>query len=114
MRLYICGPMRGIPFYNAPAFDAAAARLRADGDEPVSPVDIDRSDGLVFEDYPLGTEALPSGFDLPSLIRRDLDAIDTCDGLVRLPGWERSTGTAVETAYAAFIGLPVFEYESEM
>ena len=112
MRLYICGPMRGIPFYNAPAFDAAAERLRADGDDPVSPADIDRAAGLVFDDYPTGTELLPPAFDLRTLIRRDLDAIDTCDGLVRLPGWENSRGSAVEIAYAEFLGMPVFEYEA--
>ncbi len=30
MRIYIAGPMRGVPKFNFPAFDLAAARIRAE------------------------------------------------------------------------------------
>lgn len=113
MRLYLAGPMRGYPFYNADAFRRAAERIRAEGDEVVSPVEIDEAAGLDFAACPTGTEALPEGFDLPTLIRRDLDAIDTCDAILLLPGWEKSSGAAVELAYANFVGKQVFIYEEE-
>lgn len=111
MRLYICGPMRNRPYYNANTFDRAKRTLRGKGHDPVSPADLDRAEGLDFSLYLYGTEPLPEGFDLPSLMRRDLAAIDTCDGLVLLPGWEHSTGAAVEIAYAKFLSLPIFMFE---
>ncbi|MFA5027645.1 MAG: DUF4406 domain-containing protein, partial [Candidatus Methylomirabilota bacterium] len=39
VRVYISGPMTGIPEYNRAAFLAAEARLRALGLEPVNPWD---------------------------------------------------------------------------
>lgn len=109
MILYLAGPMRHRPFLNAVAFEIAAARLRDQGIEVVSPVELDQECGLNFTDYPEGTEPLPEGFSLPELMRRDLDAINTCDGVVVMAGWQHSTGAAVEVAYARFLGLPVYD-----
>jgi hypothetical protein len=44
-RVYIAGPMRGIPEFNFPAFDAAA-RGRAMGLEIISPAELDRAHGF--------------------------------------------------------------------
>jgi hypothetical protein len=38
--------MRGYEHYNAPAFDAATAQLRAAGYEVISPVEMDRAAGF--------------------------------------------------------------------
>ena len=42
MRIYIAGPMTGYAEMNFPAFNTAAARVRALGHEAVNPVEIDR------------------------------------------------------------------------
>ena len=39
-RIYIAGPMTGIPEHNYPAFHAAVAKLRAGGDAVSRPVDL--------------------------------------------------------------------------
>jgi hypothetical protein len=39
-RVYLSGPMTGIPEFNFPAFNAEASRLRALGFDVVNPVDI--------------------------------------------------------------------------
>ena len=45
-RLYIAGPMRGIPQYNFPVFDAARDKAIALGWDAVSPADLDRANGF--------------------------------------------------------------------
>lgn len=41
MRVYLAGPMRGVPHFNFPAFHAAAAELRARGYVVFSPAEAD-------------------------------------------------------------------------
>ena len=109
LTLYQAGPMRSRPYFNSVAFEIAATNLRAQGIEVVSPVEMDQELGMNFMDYPEGTEPLPEGFSLPELMRRDLEALTSCDGVVVMPGWQHSTGATVEVAYARFLGLPVYD-----
>ena len=51
MRIYISGPMTGLPDYNYPAFHAAAQRLTDGGHEPVSPTQIGQHPDWTWEDY---------------------------------------------------------------
>lgn len=103
MRVYICGPMRNLPLYNFPAFDEAANRGRAIGLEIVSPADLDRS--LGFDEY----RDEPSPADLRVMIIRDVVEASKCDAIALLPGWERSSGAAVELALANFLDLLVLD-----
>ena len=41
MKLYLAGPMRGMPFFNFPAFKDAAAQLRAKGHYVFNPAERD-------------------------------------------------------------------------
>ena len=43
MRLYIAGPMTGLPRFNYPAFHAAADVLRRMGHDAVSPAEMDNA-----------------------------------------------------------------------
>lgn len=103
MGLYVAGPMRGIEKFNFPAFDLAADLLRACGHDVVTPADLNRAEG--FDENAPPAEVTPEF--LRAAIQRDVAAICKVDGLVLLPGWERSKGSAVEVALARFLGLRV-------
>jgi hypothetical protein len=104
MRIYIAGPMSGIPGYNFAAFDAARDRINAAGHVAVSPADMDR------ERWPGWDPASgpPPDLDREVIIKQDLNAIDQCGAIYMLQGWERSLGAQVEYAYGIYKGLGFF------
>ena len=88
-RVYIAGPMTGLPDLNFPAFHAEAARLRALGFDAVNPAEIN-------PDQTMGWE---------QCMRRDIPELVKCDGVVLLPGWERSRGASLEAHIAHALGM---------
>ena len=101
MRLYISGPMRGIPDNNSPAFDAAAKLLRSVGYEVVNPAEISR--GMAKRRGVSLSEISDKEY-----ILVDLVAVAECDAIVLLDGWESSRGAAVEIALAKYLQLPIY------
>jgi len=112
MRIYIAGPMRGYPYFNFAAFDDARDSLRLAGWQPVSPADIDREIGFdPFDrtwpwDYEWECMDI-ADFDIDAAIRRDVDAVLSCDAIYMLRGWEGSTGARAERALAEWAGLDI-------
>lgn len=105
-RVYISGPMRGLPDFNFPAFDRARDAFAARGWLVVSPADMDRAD----PHPPQPEEAVDRYVD------RDLAAVrslrrGTDDGLVLLDGWHRSIGAKAEVAVALWRGLKFYNEE---
>jgi Domain of unknown function (DUF4406) len=108
LKVYVCGPMRSVPFFNFPAFDAAAVKLMARGYKPLSPADIDRKHGFdaMLMDVTWDWNKIPEHLNLPSIVRRDVLAIiDEADGYCTLPGWEQSKGARAEVALCQWLGL---------
>lgn len=102
MRVYIAGPMTGYPEFNFPAFDAADARLRAAGHEPVNPATMDREiDG--FD----GTGDASAIHPKHVYMQRDLPAVLSCDAVAVLPKWWESEGARNEVAVAVMTGKPI-------
>lgn len=92
MRLYIAGPMSGLPDYNYPAFYAAADRLRAAGFDPINPARTEGREGcMTWLDY----------------MRAALRDIADADGIALLPSWQSSRGATVENDLGKSLGLPV-------
>lgn len=89
-RIYVSGPMTGLPDLNFPAFHAEAARLRALGYEVVNPAELN-----------------PAGASWADCMRTDIAALMTCDALVLLPGWADSNGAMVELQLAHRLGMRV-------
>lgn len=105
MRIYIAGPMRGYERYNFPAFDAAERHLREQGHSVLSPAAMDREVG-----FNEGRDKATPEF-IHNAIRRDMQAITTCDAIYLLKGWSRSSGATLELQMAKFLGLRIF-YEN--
>ena len=101
MKLYLAGPMTGLPEFNFPAFDRAADILAAAGYTVFNPAQMDRDVGF----NPTSTEV--SKEFLRDALRRDLSAICECDAIAMLPGWEKSGGAMVEWTLAKHLGLKI-------
>lgn len=105
MKIYLAGPMRGIPYFNFPAFERAAAMLRAEGHTVLSPAEADTElFGAAFgKDNPTGDER---GFDIRAAMQRDLTWIcQEADAIALLPGWASSKGARAENALAECLGI---------
>jgi hypothetical protein len=112
MKLYLAGPMRGIPNFNFPAFDFAAARLRTAGFTVFSPAERDRGiHGTKLEANATGDEKIAAtnvGFSLREALGADTAWIAAkADAIALLPGWEKSSGANAELALAKALGLTV-------
>jgi len=111
--IYIAGPMRGIPYYNFPAFDKARERLIADEWDVVSPADMDREHGFHASTLPADHDwnTVPDGVTLEGCVARDLEAVQRVDAIYMLDGWHDSKGARAEYSVAAWMGKEVL-YES--
>lgn len=105
-RVYLAGPMTGLPRWNFDAFAAAAAELRAVGAVVTSPHEIDLSEGFDPDAKDAG-----AGFDLRAALERDVLAVLGADLVVLLPGWEGSAGVMVEVLTAEGAGIPCMRLE---
>lgn len=90
-RLYIAGPMTGLPDFNFPAFHAAAFALRALGFEVENPAE----------------NPEPSCKSWLGYMRMAVAQVAKVDAVVLLPGWEDSRGAKVEYQLAVGLGLIV-------
>lgn len=118
-RVYIAGPMTGIPQFNFPAFDAAALDLRKLGFDVVSPSELDdpedREAALASPDGKMnGGHHMNKTWG--DFLARDVKLIADggIEAVVVLPGWEQSRGARLETFVAAALcGLGVYTLEGE-
>lgn len=111
MRLYLAGPMTGIPHFNYPAFNAAAHDLRQRGHVVFSPAEHDTQMFGRDISNPTGSAeqaAAEHGFDRRAALKADLSWIcEHAEGIALLPGWERSSGARAEKSLADALGLHV-------
>lgn len=89
MKLYISGPMTGLPGFNKPAFFAAEDALRAAGFDVVNPA----------------RNGLPDSAEWHEHMRADIKMLMDCDGVALLPGWERSSGARLEEHIGLRLGF---------
>lgn len=111
-KIYIAGPMRGIPHFNAEAFNWAAEALKKkEWTVVINPVDLDRECfGLDVTELPedWNWQSVPDGIDVQELLRNDLMELMKCDAIYLLEGWEHSHGAKLEKQTAEAVGIEVF------
>ena len=96
MRVYVAGPMMGLPDFNRAAFAEADAHLTAAGFEVVNPA------------------SLPEPCEAPEWLdwmRACIPQLVTCDGVAMLPGWGDSRGAVIEVLLADGLGLPAMNVD---
>lgn len=118
MRIYLAGPMTGIPNFNFPAFDYATKLLRSQGHDVFNPAERDRRvHGDEVENNPAGCPLLARinhGFSLRDALEDDTSWIcSTADAVALLPGWEGSKGACAERALAVALGLTIIHLGKE-
>lgn len=97
MKIYIAGPMTGLPAYNFPAFHAAAKAWREAGWEVVNPAEeFDGKTDLPYRAY----------------VERDLVRLRAVDAIAMLEGWDgpNARGSVWEREIArSLLHLPIFD-----
>lgn len=89
-RIYLSGPITGLPDLKFAAFHAMTTNLRAGGHTVTNPAEIN-----------------PDGGTLNDCMRRDIAALMDCDTVDTLPGWEHSKGARLEVLIADRLGMTV-------
>jgi hypothetical protein len=92
-RLYIAGPMTGLPLLNFPAFHSAARQWRDLGHEVINPAELCPDPAMEWH----------------QCMRKDIAALVTCDAIVMLPGWQKSKGATLEHHIAERLGMTILE-----
>ncbi len=95
MKLFLSGPMTGLPDYNRAAFHKAAAHLRVLGHHVVNPAE-----------NPPPVDDTWQGW-----MRLSLRQVTDVDAMVMLPGWERSDGALLEHYNAMKLGMVAYPME---
>lgn len=105
---YLTGPMSNIPGFNFPAFDAAAAALRALGYDLIVPSEQDspemQAKARASPDGNMAalTASMSNHETWGDVLSRDVKIVaDKVDGLILMDGWEKSRGAKLEV----FVGL---------
>ena len=100
-KIYIAGPMRGLPDFNYPAFNDCAEAHRAVGWDVVNPVEIGA-------DYGTPEQINADPCLLAAVMAADIKALKTCEAIFLLNGWENSRGAKMELAAALAEGFEVY------
>ncbi len=90
-RVYIAGPMTGLPELNFPAFHAAAAELRAKGYDVINPAELNPDPTMKWG----------------NAMRGDIRELMTCTGIYMLDGWRQSRGASLEYFLANALNLTI-------
>lgn len=117
MKAYLAGPMSGIPQFNFPMFHSAAKVLRErHGFNLISPAEQDspsvQKAAMASVDGKYDASGKVGGETWGDMLARDVKMLadDGIQGIVLLPGWEKSKGARLESFVGTLCKLSFFEY----
>jgi nucleoside 2-deoxyribosyltransferase len=90
IKLYLAGPMSGLPDMNYPEFNRVAALLRAKGYEAMNPAE--------------NPEPLCKSW--AGYMRLAIAQLVQSDGVALLDGWDKSKGAQMELSIASQLDIP--------
>jgi len=90
-KIYLSGPMTGLPEFNFPAFHAAEMELRGQGLDVVNPAEHEEEEGRDWAYY----------------LRRDIRLLMDCNAIHMLTGWKKSRGASLEYHIAMQLAFTV-------
>lgn len=97
LKIFISGPMTGYPNWNKEAFDRAENRLRELGYDVFNPTWMQFTEGWSHEE----------------IMAIDLAALEKCDAVLQLDGWQESIGAQEEFEQAKRLNKKIFMFVSE-
>lgn len=100
-KVYIAGPMSGLPNFNIEAFDRAEKFIGERGDIAVNPAVLAKK---WLEKNP---DRNMSKGEYDQLLLEGLKQIHNCDAILMLPGWQNSNGAKAELSLALIRKIPV-------
>lgn len=105
-RVYIAGPMSGLPDLNFPAFHAAAAEYRKRGAFVINPAEMN---GDIHAEIAKSAKMTAEQYHAHwvKCMKKDINALLTCDAIVMLDGWQKSRGAKLEHHIARNLGLTI-------
>lgn len=116
MKVYIAGPMTGVPQFNVPMFDRVARELRLQGYDVVSPAELDspemRAAALKSTDGALAPLEEATKETWGEVLARDVRVLSDqgIEGIVLLPDWQKSRGANLEATVGLLNRLRFFVY----
>lgn len=99
-RIYIAGPMTGLPDNNYPAFHEAAARLRNRAWHVENPAENPEPH-------------VDAACNWTAYMRMGVSQLMTCHAIYLLPSWQQSKGASVEYFIAQRLGLAIYEHAKQ-
>lgn len=103
MKLYIAGPMTGIPHHNYPLFNEVEKELVRVGYTALNPARVDEAHSQM-EPNCLVCKGSTHGWDW--YMRKTIAIMCTADGLALLPNWQESRGARIERDLAHTLKMP--------
>lgn len=108
MKIYISGPMTGLPEYNHPLFNRVAADLRAMGYEVINPAEIVLKD--IPKDY-VPLHEIDAKRVWEAYMKECLKLLMDANVIAYLPGWRKSKGARIEMFTAEEVGIMSIDYK---
>ena len=99
-RIFISGPMTGVPKYKLIFSEAKAELLLAGYTDIINPADVN--------------DSLASFLSYSELVEMCYKELDFCDQIYMLHGWENSKGANIELAYAKSRNMEVLFQDKEI